>query len=68
MFGLAFEAIGGGEEEAGNGMYRSGVARLFEPDERFVNPRLQQARAPDLQIQSEGLRIARAEAYCLLSE
>lgn len=35
-FRLAFEAIGSGEIAAEAGLYRSGVARLFEPDDRFV--------------------------------
>jgi hypothetical protein len=47
---------------------RIGVARLFEPDDRIVNPRLQQPRSPDLHIRKPDIRIVRAEADGLLGE
>src|SRR5262249_48553376 len=56
-FGLAFEAIGRSEEDADLGVCRIGVARLFEPDDRLVNPRLQQPRSPDLGIRKPDIRI-----------
>ena len=45
---------------------RSGVARLFAPDDRLVGARLQQMHAPDPAIEKADLGIARTEPDGLL--
>ena len=47
---------------------RTGVARLFEPEDRLISMRLQQMYVPNPLIPNGDSRIARAEADGLLDE
>src|SRR5580700_7107261 len=64
--GLAFEAVGRGEERASVVFSRIGVARFFEPIDSLVSTRLQKMyhAYPYIPIGDEG--IAGVEANCLL--
>ena len=54
-FGLAFEGIGGGEVGVNVRKSRIGAARLFEPEDRLVDARLQQMREPNPKIPNADL-------------
>src|SRR5882757_3694142 len=45
--GLVFESMGRGQERAELWVRRSGIASSFTPEDRFVDARPQQMRAPD---------------------
>jgi hypothetical protein len=63
---FAFEGISGGEEGSSERQSGIGTARLFEPQRRLIDARLQQMRLTDSEIPNAKLGIARAEADCLL--
>src|SRR5215469_1479861 len=60
--GVAFEAIGRGEKVVRPRQFLSGAARLFEPQDCLVNPRLQKMYEPDLAIKVADSGIEGTEA------
>jgi hypothetical protein len=61
-FGLAFEGIGRSEESVRAWKSRIGAARLFEPEDRLIDPRLQQVRFASAEVPICNPGIAWAEA------
>jgi hypothetical protein len=65
---IPFKRVGGSEPGVMERICRIGSARSFEPEDRLVDPRLNQIRLPDPAVPQVDTLIPRAETDGLLVE